>query len=132
MPSNGGNMMTKFHISIGAAALFLLLPGAAAAGTGNELLENCKKTLRIVDGESTRDADTVPARRCVDLIHTVMETTFIHASQLGKGLFCTPPGVSTEQAVRIVVKYLTSNPESLHQTDSVLVVEAMKPAFPCQ
>jgi Rap1a immunity proteins len=44
---------------------------------------------------------------------------------------CLPDGTGSEQAIRIVVKYLNSHPEKLHKDAHILVVEALREAFPC-
>jgi hypothetical protein len=40
-------------------------------------------------------------------------------------------GISNDQAVRIVVKWLNKHPEDLHQTARVTVLVALRNAFPC-
>jgi hypothetical protein len=46
---------------------------------------------------------------------------------------CLPiEGVTAGQAIRIVTKYLNAHPERLHRDAHILVVEALREAFPCR
>jgi hypothetical protein len=45
--------------------------------------------------------------------------------------FCTPEAADSEQAIRITLKYIRNNPELAHQTPAVLIIEALREAFPC-
>jgi hypothetical protein len=45
---------------------------------------------------------------------------------------CVPPsGISTDQTIRIVVKWLESHPEILHESARMNVFLALRTAFPC-
>ena len=45
---------------------------------------------------------------------------------------CFPDGTTTGQLHRIVVKYLKAHPEETHTPAVVLVMVALREAFPCQ
>jgi hypothetical protein len=47
-------------------------------------------------------------------------------------LTCTPNNVTNGQMYAIVKKYLTQNPEVLHQQMNYLVIDALNKAFPCK
>lgn len=49
----------------------------------------------------------------------------------GPSLFCTPAGVTVEQAVRVVIKSLQSDPSTLHKPFFALSTRALRKAFPC-
>jgi hypothetical protein len=44
---------------------------------------------------------------------------------------CPPKGVTYGQDYLIVVKYIHNHPEEMHKQTSVLVLEALREAFPC-
>ena len=44
---------------------------------------------------------------------------------------CIPQGVTVEQAMAVVVKYLREHPERLHLKFVDLIVAAQRKAFPC-
>jgi hypothetical protein len=49
-----------------------------------------------------------------------------------KPLYCIPKdGMSTDQLLRVLVKYLRSNPEILHESGRIHVLIAFRRAFPC-
>jgi Ssp1 endopeptidase immunity protein Rap1a len=45
--------------------------------------------------------------------------------------FCVPDAADNEQMIRITLKYIRNNPEEAHKTTAVLIVEAVRVAFPC-
>ena len=45
---------------------------------------------------------------------------------------CFPKqGISNDQAIRIIIKWLKEHPERLHETARTNVLEALRTAFPC-
>ena len=46
--------------------------------------------------------------------------------------FCMPNEVTTNQTIKIVVKYLNDNPSELHLPDVFLIQKAIIKAFPCK
>ena len=47
-------------------------------------------------------------------------------------LFCAPLGITVDQEVAVVVKYLRDHPETWHYSVSSEVGVALKKAFPCK
>ena len=48
------------------------------------------------------------------------------------GIYCVPPtGIENDQLVRVVKKYLDEHPEDLHQSARILILFALREAFPC-
>ena len=45
--------------------------------------------------------------------------------------FCRPQGVTHEQQLRIVVRFLENNPQRLHETFPDLAFEALRKEWPC-
>ena len=54
----------------------------------------------------------------------------LHAG--GRLDYCPPGGMTTEQLVRVVVKYLSDHPAELHEHWSGLTRTALIQAFPCR
>ena len=46
--------------------------------------------------------------------------------------YCLPPQVEMDQLIRVVKKSLEDNPPQLHLPSSVLVIRALRDAFPCK
>jgi hypothetical protein len=46
--------------------------------------------------------------------------------------FCQPNGVTTGQAVAVVVKYIEARPERTHEDFGKLALEALTAAWPCK
>jgi hypothetical protein len=47
-------------------------------------------------------------------------------------VFCPPKGSTGGQAVRVVIKYIDSRPERLHEDFLDLAAEALRTAWPCR
>jgi hypothetical protein len=50
---------------------------------------------------------------------------------LDAGVFCQPEGVTNGQQWDVVKKYIDDKPEELHHLGSIIVITALKKAFPC-
>ena len=46
-------------------------------------------------------------------------------------LLCFPDGVENGQIIRILLKYIRENPKDAHQRTAVLLVRAVRQAYPC-
>lgn len=118
-----------------------LSPLASNADTdfesGRILLKNCNEYLKIEDG-GTSPEYIFGAGRCLGLVRGVIDAAAVlksMAAEKGKSsadIFCVPDGISTDQGVRVVIKYLTENPAKLHQRGTILTVSALMEAFPCE
>lgn len=49
----------------------------------------------------------------------------------GKGFFCPPPGNGTDQARKIILKYMRRNAASLGRGAAELMFQALGEAWPC-
>jgi hypothetical protein len=45
---------------------------------------------------------------------------------------CAPPDATLKQAVSIVVDYIDSRPERMHEYFNALALEALRAAWPCK
>ena len=49
----------------------------------------------------------------------------------GWGVVCLPKGVTTEQGLKVLVKYMEDHPEELHDRTAELAFRAFVKAWPC-
>lgn len=106
--------------------------------TGSALLKHCNAALLLADQKSTTVQELVDGQSCNSLVRGVMETMMVwqvitemnHQDANGEH-GCIPTAVLTNQAIRVVVKYLNDNPAQLHLGDTVLIRVALRNAFPC-
>ena len=114
----------------------LSLPSRCFAATkddGNQLLKSCEAALTVADGVVQTLEGSLMAGFCLGFVQGMsqMNDFYVSNTQKGRILFCTPDGVTSGQAARLVVKYLRDHPELLHEDEFVLAVWALNVAFPC-
>jgi Rap1a immunity proteins len=125
------------------SAVFLLISGCLVAqddwkGDGSSLLAKCSLDVRALDGEKLSSADIAEGAFCTGYVSGIHDTDYMvqmleeHEKITLMKHACPPSNVSTEQAVRVVVKYLRDNPERLHMPAAVLVTDAIRRSFPCK
>jgi hypothetical protein len=99
-------------------------PSGAApdVGSGNYMLQHCQHYISsnrydVWDGE------------CGGTINTLL---FL-GNALPEGFkVCCPKGATSEQAARVIVSYMQSNPETLHEPFQILAMQALRKAWPCK
>lgn len=98
--------------------------------TGNEFLRYCKPALE----RNTPFKDSVNSIYCLGFVSGYLDGYRIGLVPKGnRPLFCLPKdGVENGQAIRIVIKYLENNPETLHESVRITMAIALGKAFPCR
>lgn len=111
----------------------LVIPSVHAAPDGEQILQGCSAIIRQQEGKDLSPDEIFSALFCLGYVSGITDMVGLFPPQEdGKKLICVPPsGISSDQAVRIVVKWLSSNPESLHQTARTEIFLALARAFPC-
>jgi Ssp1 endopeptidase immunity protein Rap1a len=108
---------------------------ASTTMDGNTLLRLCNAAVELADSQKA-NGNVQDSNYCVGFVNGVMLMAFDESLKLGNShaaLACSPAqGVAGIQAVRIAVKYLKVHPESLHKDAHLLVVYALREAFPCK
>jgi hypothetical protein len=111
------------------------------AGFGEQLVTSC----RALDDVERSVGSTLPMKdlleqfkksgTCMGFIQGVIDSdTIAHTDKNGHpvGRLCAPAEASKRQLAKIVVKYGDDHPQQLHFPAAVIVLLAMKDAFPCQ
>lgn len=116
---------------IGAVALVGVVATGNAMADGNKLLSQCKIAIRGNAGADTNDA--FQAGLCFGLVQGIHETLLTYDNDLPKEKrICIPDGITKNQSVKIVYKFLEDNPKYLHELETILVIAAFQDAFPCK
>jgi hypothetical protein len=132
--------MTAIRLLVLVTLFLAATPFVHATATtfdGNELLSKCEAAERWVTHQGTDD-DPANGSYCLGFIDGVMllatdTTVRLVDSDHRSSLPCAPAeGLTTGQAMRVVLKYLNSHPETLHKSAQLLVVLALREAFPCK
>jgi hypothetical protein len=103
---------------------------------GNEMLSKCKLAwAEPVPGNTTasQEYDGAYCMGYIDAILDVGARWKTTETPSGKAIhFCLPTGVPSDQARKIVRKYLEQHPEKLHWEADQLITLALVDAFPCK
>ena len=127
-------MQTLHSTLVGTAALLIvvMLTGSAGAQpaegqvSADYMMEGC---VRYLNGNLTRARTAFRAGACVGVLNTLV---WIGSSFVPHLRFCPPEGVTTEQAVSVVVRYIEARPESIDDPFAGLAVLAFQKAWPCR
>ena len=125
--------MRQLHAITLVAILALSVTPKTAAGqsvTGTDLLERCD----IWDNFSDM-ASAFESGMCQGELFGVWNTAsiFNHLPSVQARLltFCSPEEVTLLRIRRVVVNYLQTHPERLQESSSILILDALREAFPC-
>jgi Rap1a immunity proteins len=119
---------------------------------GNQLLKECtaySNLLSLPNVQDTEDPDVLRAMargdfangaHCLGYVTGIVDDHFncqINEASSTAALdptkhFCLPDGVTPNQTVRVVVKWLGDHPARLHEGAIGLVIDALKENFPCR
>jgi len=149
----------RCHLYVLTTALtfvFLMPQGASALGfsayDGNEMLKDCKAWVSLLDNPNFPDnmdspdnlraishGEMVNGAHCVGYVQGVIDDHF--SCQINESSaaaldptkhFCLPDGVTPDQTVRVIVKWLEDHPARLHEKAIGLVLNALRDNFPCR
>jgi hypothetical protein len=103
---------------------------------GNQLLESCTSSVQSLDNGSFSSATQLrQASWCAGYVTGVMQALDLARKlsdrQDQKNYPCLA-GIASEQAIRVIVKYLRENPEKLQERAVTLSLAALQRAFPCE
>ncbi len=103
---------------------FILPVHAEKLADGNQLLHYCQLALRYADTHNLPSEDMSNASHCIGTVHGAADT-LVWLDKIK-----TADGVTVEQEIRIVVKYMQDHPAKLAEPDVALILEALVEVFP--
>lgn len=123
-------MKTGMAVSIALAGM---VASTAANADGNQLLAQCQTSLQTLE-TTPKSAPDFNAGSCFGTVGGVMDTmTTLYYDLPKEAKACFPEsGIQYGQAVRIVTRYMSEHPASLHKSGAMLSIEAFKAAYPCK
>src|SRR5262245_66023343 len=110
--------MTRYSIAI---LIALTMAANAQDFSANKFLPGCKAYLGTAQ-VTPKSIEAFLQGRCFGLVEGLQYT----------GAFCVPSGVTNNQAVTVVVKYIEARPERMHESFGMLALEALTAAWPCK
>jgi len=112
--------------------LCLGLLGAASAvvfADATNLLPKCKAYVEVGSDRSARDpVEALRTDICVGEISGLVRVGRLLPRHINS---CKPPGVTRDQATRVVVAYIEAHPQRMNDDFTELALEAMHDAWPC-
>jgi hypothetical protein len=127
-PKSGVRGATMFQFLRGIALIggIMMNCGAAIAAsdvtTANGLMPGCRHHLQTDSPpDDGRLMYLVPY--CAGIIEGLIYAT---------SAVCLPEGVTHDQGVRVIVKYIDDRPQRLNENFKALAVEALQAAWPCK
>ena len=105
--------------------------GSQARADGKMLLARCEQAERLLNDE--RIEDPVNASFCLGYIGAIQSALPVLNSGLKpRQRWCMPKGgIEVGQTIRIALRFLRNNPQRLAENDAMLVIEALRNAYPC-
>lgn len=102
--------------------------------TGNEMLNQCEKALRLMDDPSSLTfEDRQRATTCIAYTLGTLDMIVTYESAFSNKAICLPDGVTPGQVIRIVVKKLRNmQPELLQGRGHVLFFAILTQTFSCK
>lgn len=126
--------MSSYKISLVLIFSMLLGNGVAVARDGNDLLNACEIVMKFSETNQIEGARE-EFGYCIGLIRGVTSTVIaynIHPQHTVLTACLPESGLNVNQSTRIVTSYLKNNPDLLWDYDTLLVLEALIDAFPCE
>lgn len=112
--------------------------------TGADVLTQCSHAVSFMDAHNPNSPYYADLGWCMGFIEGISQVELRDAvviananknnnPDLKKYLdYCSPKNATLEQDMRIITKYLKDHPEKLNAPGAVLVIEALRQAFPCK
>jgi hypothetical protein len=102
--------------------------------SGNSFIRTCSAIERV----QHTDLENLHVMACVSYVSGFVqgvdfETLYVkvNTNQEIPKPFCRPKEVENAQLVKIVLKFIRSNPEDAHEPTAVLIISALAKAYPC-
>lgn len=113
--------------------VFLVCASAFAqeAWDSRSLFQACCAAVKQADGEKISAQEESDAGFCGGYLIGLNEGLRI-AVERTKVNYCLPGGLTGEQMVRVIEKYLRENPQELHKPMRTNAIAAFAKAFPCK
>jgi len=126
-------VVSRAAISAIVALLFAGTTAHASTKTGAELLRECSATLKASDGGKLTMSETLEATLCLGYVSGFLDAIPVAITTTRARPNICPPeqGITNDQAVRLVVKYLRANPDKLHESGRMSLYIVLAKTFPC-
>ena len=121
-------------MKIGFLAVILILPGFAAAKTGNDLLGDCSVALKFLNNKnlSGEPVDFIRIGNCIGFVSGVMQAALLKKADPDNGQskdpvtqYCARPDLSVEQVIPVLLNRLKAKPAELDLDAAAVVLRAL-------
>lgn len=107
---------------------------AHAAVTGAELLSRCEAAQKSIDGAKLSGEDMLDGMWCMGYMGGLLDGFGVADFRIGDEKAVCPPGdgLTREQALRSVTRWLRENPEALQKSGRRGAILALSKTYPCR
>jgi hypothetical protein len=116
-----------------ALSLFPVRSRAQQVGpTGIQLQEECQAAIALEAKKEQTKGEYGKAAHCIGYVNGV-SITLREWQRIDKqsARVCLPDKATTGEYLKVVLHYLDQHPNKLHMVYGVLILEALKDAYPC-
>lgn len=100
------------------------------AADGNTLLKRCTSGMKFMEtGVADNPVDVGYCAGFINGVGAMLGSSSRNGPPQSRA--CIPETAPIKQLVRVVYKYLESNPADLHEEEGLLTVKALAQSFPC-
>ncbi|MDB4986527.1 MAG: Rap1a immunity protein [Myxococcaceae bacterium] len=122
-----GAMWRCIWVLVAFSAASSFASSASASMTAEELMWGCVQPSD--DGDVVQQLKYVACSAYVNGAFDMLA----FAAELAPGRYCPPAGgLSTEEVLRVVMRWIRSNPAAKHASARVAVLSALFKAYPCE
>ena len=116
------------------AAVLFSAASASAMGvqfTANHILPGCKVEVAMSDHSLKPEVEyALAAGVCIGTIETIM-MLYATASNAGPTAICIPDNATTQQLIKVAIRYMDARPQRLNESFALLAIEAFRAVWPC-
>ena len=106
---------------------------AMAERNGNELLRGCNSIIAQIENKQISNQEIVNSIFWTGYIAGYIDNVVLYETLTNTKACCIPnQGIENGQAAMIIAKYLSNNPEQLHESARSCILMALADAFKCK
>lgn len=127
-------MRILHSMMIALCVALAVAPAAQAAVSGAELLSRCEAAQKSIEGASLTGTEMLDGMWCMGYMGGLLDGFGVGDFRIGNEKAVCPPdeGLTREQALRSVTRWLRENPDALQKSGRRGAILALSRTYPCR